>query len=120
MPKQTNPTSYVLNDEIEDKTYLNKPSKILILLTTAIAVTYISYLFGYHIVPWIDKETFNQSNRKNDKRILSNSKVVDFINYNEYTKFLPLSGYYPIENIIEPHRLTYLKIINPVDSYKYI
>jgi hypothetical protein len=83
----------------------------------AFAVTFIMVII---LGPMIDRWCIRYDPSKVDMFGTSENKYDPTVDiYNDYTKQAPYSDMYPFENIVEPYRVTYFKVINPVRGMKY-
>lgn len=77
-----------------------------------------TFLVGYYCGPFLD--VVDLINSTSSPMGSSSNNIRPTINlYNEYTKDKPLSGSYPWGSIVEPYRITYFEVTNPVSDYTY-
>jgi hypothetical protein len=122
------PSKY-LNDDFytsgradRDHSSLRAPtiSRYFTLFLCAMTV-FIGYLFGYLIAPIIDRTSHTGgaalSGKNHGKSVSSSFTDAPIIEFcNNYTASDPMTKDYPWEHIVEPYRVTYFTVANPIPS----
>jgi hypothetical protein len=123
-----------MRDPISRRTLGSNDTEKVVLIRTVlpvfIIITLLCFICGYYVGPNVSIDTV--SSYEIDKVAPTESSVsqvstneadalapIIYI-YNEYTKEKPLYGNYPWENIVEPYKVTYLAVTNPVQNYRYV